>query len=161
MIGLLLPYLFIYYLILLITSSFSLFLFLQINKIAIFPPSHLVIMTSLVELLSTFFVARNQIKFSSLPLYESQTCISPSKILYSSTASTPNFRILSLPQQVPQPLPRWDLWNASFLSTRQICWDLLITFSPRLFLEELSRQMVMWSIQEKNRLLRSGGPSHA
>lgn len=42
----------------------------------------------------------------------------------------------------------------------QICWDSLNIFSSRLFLEELSRQMVMWSIRKKNILLESGEPSH-
>lgn len=43
-----------------------------------------------------FPIAHNQVAIS-LSLYENQIHISPTKILYSSTASTTNFKILSLP----------------------------------------------------------------
>lgn len=103
--------------------------FCRLIKLILLSPFHLVNRTSLVifhslSSYSLFPVAHNQIR-NSLPQYENQMYISPTKILYSSTTSTPNFRIFSLPPPVPQPLPRWDLWNTSLLSTHPRCPDLL------------------------------------
>lgn len=107
--------------------SSSCIYFCRLIKLILFPLSNLI--SSLVDLhsISSYFpfpFFHNQISISLL-LYEYQTYVSYTKILNSSKASTPNLRILSLPPPVPQPLPRWDLWNTFLLSTHLRCPDLL------------------------------------